>query len=307
VSEGPSAEPERDVRREPRVGGWGWLIAFFGLFGGIVGYLSLRQDDPRRADHVLKWSLIASFASVLLWVAMVAVLAAILTRAVHSASTDGASGGRTAPASSSPSTAAVSHAQASPVSGTAKTWTMMAKDGQGYSATVVIGVDLPIRPAQIASSGIPRGLVACSADPNSDAIIPMHVSETNTTAKLAVILGVQLQYDISADVGPLGAAGDIRFSSGSTVCDDNKSNQNVYAIQWTSPLAPGAGARDYFYLVVRNFYMSDPNGDVSDYQHMGLDPVVTFGDINGSDSRSDPVGGNPTGDGPSPVFGLSIG
>lgn len=39
----------------PRVGGWGWAVVLLGWIGGLLGYLSLREHDQRRANHVLKW------------------------------------------------------------------------------------------------------------------------------------------------------------------------------------------------------------------------------------------------------------
>jgi hypothetical protein len=62
------------------VGNWGWAIAFFGFVGGLIGFLSLRQDDPRRADHVLKWGLIVSLASSVLWFGLFFVVAAALSQ-----------------------------------------------------------------------------------------------------------------------------------------------------------------------------------------------------------------------------------
>lgn len=62
----------------PRVGGWGWAVVLLGWLGGLIGYLSLRPSEPRRAVHVLKWGVIFSViylaASVLL-VMLVAVVA----------------------------------------------------------------------------------------------------------------------------------------------------------------------------------------------------------------------------------------
>jgi hypothetical protein len=63
----------------PRVGGWGFAIFFLGLIGGAIGYFVLKGDDPRRADHVLKWGLIVTAISiagwVLLWVIVLALVA----------------------------------------------------------------------------------------------------------------------------------------------------------------------------------------------------------------------------------------
>lgn len=76
---------------EVRVGAWGWAIAFFGFIGGLIGYLSLRSDDPRRANHVMKWGLIWSLASVALWVFLMAGLVIVLAESVTPASDSAAS------------------------------------------------------------------------------------------------------------------------------------------------------------------------------------------------------------------------
>ena len=53
----------------PRVGGWGWAIALLGLLGAGIGYFSTRSDDQRRANHIMKWGLIWTIPSVVLWTA----------------------------------------------------------------------------------------------------------------------------------------------------------------------------------------------------------------------------------------------
>lgn len=52
-----------DATEEPRVGGWAAPLFLFGIVGGFVGWLRLRDADRRRADHVLKWGAIWSAIS----------------------------------------------------------------------------------------------------------------------------------------------------------------------------------------------------------------------------------------------------
>jgi len=75
----------------PRVGGWGVAIFFFGFIGGAIGWLALKGTDPRRADHVLKWGLIITAASIVLWILFWVVLLAIAAHTT-SGSAAGAAG-----------------------------------------------------------------------------------------------------------------------------------------------------------------------------------------------------------------------
>jgi peptidylprolyl isomerase len=56
-SDGP---PSHQDHFKPHVGGWGWAIFFFTWLGGLIGYFSLKDSDPRRANHVMKWGLIVT-------------------------------------------------------------------------------------------------------------------------------------------------------------------------------------------------------------------------------------------------------
>jgi hypothetical protein len=76
----------------PRVGGWGFAIFFFGLIGGAIGYFALKGSDPRRADHVLKWGLIATAISIGAWVLLWVIVLAIVAHSA-SGSAFGAAGG----------------------------------------------------------------------------------------------------------------------------------------------------------------------------------------------------------------------
>lgn len=40
------------------LGGWAFVVFFFGWVGGVVGYLMLQNENLDRAKHVLKWGLI---------------------------------------------------------------------------------------------------------------------------------------------------------------------------------------------------------------------------------------------------------
>ena len=79
-------------RRSPRVGGWGWAILFFGWIGGLIGYLAVRADDPRRANHIMKWGVIASLLSVLLWFGALAALLSVAASIRPSPSSQSVSG-----------------------------------------------------------------------------------------------------------------------------------------------------------------------------------------------------------------------
>lgn len=60
----PVAAPStaRTTSQRVSVGGWGVAIFFLGFIGGAIGYFAVRSDDPRRANHIMKWGLIWTVA-----------------------------------------------------------------------------------------------------------------------------------------------------------------------------------------------------------------------------------------------------
>ena len=54
----PPAEARTEER--PQLGGWLVPIVFLGIVGGLLGWAVLHGENPRRANHVLKWGAIAS-------------------------------------------------------------------------------------------------------------------------------------------------------------------------------------------------------------------------------------------------------
>jgi hypothetical protein len=62
------------IAGRPRVGAWGVAVLLLGFVGGVIGWLDLKHDDPRRADHILKWGIIWSvvwfFLLVVFWLSL---------------------------------------------------------------------------------------------------------------------------------------------------------------------------------------------------------------------------------------------
>ena len=51
-----------------KLGGWAFAVVLLAWIGGLIGWLDLRNDDRRRADHVLKWGLIWTILWSAFWV-----------------------------------------------------------------------------------------------------------------------------------------------------------------------------------------------------------------------------------------------
>lgn len=73
-----------DAAAAPRLGGWGIGVLLFGFLGGLVGWLTLKNRDPARARHVLKWGLVCSVISIILWLVAIGVTAALFLRTAAS-------------------------------------------------------------------------------------------------------------------------------------------------------------------------------------------------------------------------------
>jgi hypothetical protein len=174
------------------------------------------------------------------------------------------------------------------VTGTAATWTITGSDDQGYSAQVTIAADDPVKIGDVtASSGAPVAS-ACSPDPETDALIPVSIEETNQSGSFSSILGFTLRSG-SSGFGNEGVrlASDVSFTSGTECIDPSAAGDDkIYGVQWNDPIAPGAMASDTFYLVVYNYYSpANPSGDTASLQGLSLAPEIIFGDTHGVDAR----------------------
>ena len=52
-----AAQTGTGVPPSVRLGGWGFVVFFFGWVGGLVGYLILQDENRPRAKRVLTWGL----------------------------------------------------------------------------------------------------------------------------------------------------------------------------------------------------------------------------------------------------------
>jgi len=169
--------------------------------------------------------------------------------------------------------------------GTAGGYAFTGRDERGYSSRVALSVDQPIKAADARSSSLQRKLRACVVDPTTDAVVPVRMQITNTTASFSEILGFSLR--VSDDPGDLEVASDIVYSTGPTCASSaSSSNGRVYGIEYSSPLAPNASASSSFYLVLHNYFSPNtPAGDRARYETLELSPTLSFGDTDGSDAR----------------------
>ena len=67
LPKGHSLDKTQDRKEEPTP----WILTvpiFLGLLGGILGYIALKDHDQRRANDMIIYGMISSFASTLLLV-----------------------------------------------------------------------------------------------------------------------------------------------------------------------------------------------------------------------------------------------
>jgi hypothetical protein len=183
-----------------------------------------------------------------------------------------------------PSTTSIITDQSGPLeAGSAGGYVLSATDDSGYTSTVTLSVDQPVRVGAASSTSLARKVKACSADPITDAIVPVRVQVENTTKKFPSVLGVDLQVSSSA----LDVASDVQYSTG-PVCNSpsNSTTNRVFGLEFNDPIGPGASASSDFFLVLHNYYSpSLPSGDVTDYGDLTLMPVLTFGDTDTDGAR----------------------
>jgi hypothetical protein len=173
--------------------------------------------------------------------------------------------------------------------GTAGTWTITGQDDQGYSAEVQLGVDTPIRASEAETSSVGRAVGACTITEETDAIIPVHIQETNTSSGFSEILGFSMaaSTDYLGTTSDLRLASDVSFTSGPECIDpDDSTTGKVYGVQWTDPISASSSSTDTFYLVAYNYFSPlHPDGDAEALQQYTLSPTLTFGDTNSGDGR----------------------
>lgn len=54
----PGEIRERERIVAPALGGWGIMVFLFGVIAGAIGYFTLNDTDPARANQVMRWGLI---------------------------------------------------------------------------------------------------------------------------------------------------------------------------------------------------------------------------------------------------------
>ena len=258
---------------KPKVGGWGFMIFFFGILGGLIGYLSLKGNDPARARHVMKWgAIVAAISVAVLTVVYFIVIAFVLVAADDIANSIETYDGYTESTyddtySTSDTSSGYTAKRSLSVDDPVGTWTIVGSTDTGYSAKATVTVG---RPEKIATDL--TQLLACSGDATVDAIVPVTITYENTSPGFSAAM--ELQIDASYVGGAISLEGDNEYTA-ENVC---KSNGRLYGAQWKEPEVSGGSNSDDFYVVVHNYYTpANPAGDLESWQGVTFTPGFRLG------------------------------
>jgi hypothetical protein len=279
--EGPSKvpAPPQEALPGPRLEGWAVPVFLFGFVAGLIGHARLKRENPERASHILKWGFIWSALSL---VAYPLLLAALLIPGLHSTDSTalppsaGIDSGVTAEATETQALASPSAELGDPVAsfdGTATTQ-------DEYSASIAILVYKLARAGSLPSlpSTSRRVLAACTANAETDAVIPISFSIRNTTADFSSALGVR--FTEAANGSGRVLEGDMQYSDGARCLGSNSATPELGLIDivWKTPIRAGFSADSDAYLVVHNYFApSHPDGDSRLLSSIELQPVLQLG------------------------------
>jgi hypothetical protein len=244
-----------------------WLGGLGALLALIFGYVSKRNIDESHgrqggrglaiAGIVLGW---VGIAGLILWI----ILLVSLNHAVDSALThteltspSGSTGNSgaftTTPPTDSPNLVST------PAGGTVQTWTVEAKGQGGYTEQVqiLLGHAEHARNGRANGQDVAGG--ACSFDSETDALVPVVINASNTTAKFSSIIGINIGLDGYSDESDNGVTFEGAYTSGTSCSSDDS-----FGVSSTTADAPGTGTTLDGFFVISNYYTpSDPDGDPS--------------------------------------------
>ena len=140
---------------------------------------------------------------------------------------------------------------------------LYASSDSGYKVTGNVTVYKPVRygsPLPALPFSGRTTLVACTATPDVDAVIPVSVTLTNATPKVPGGLGLSI-FGFEPN-GLTGVEGDY-ISSDGPHCSDGFSNADAYLAQVTWPNVVAGGTVRFDLFVILNGYYSPryPNGN----------------------------------------------
>lgn len=110
-------------------------------------------------------------------------------------------------------------------------------------------------------------LVACSINPQTDAVIPVAIVLRNLTPRFSTSInlrfgpsGITLLKNIGSDQQQ-DIDADLSFSTGGT-CSNPEANASDYGlVSWPRPVAPGASVKfDFFMVILKYFSPAHPHG-----------------------------------------------
>jgi len=131
-----------------------------------------------------------------------------------------------------------------------------------------------------------RGLiVSCSVNSQTDAVIPVGFSITNTTPQFTEPLAIRFHLGADFEDHNRDVEGDDQFADGSTECGGLVAPYGLYDGGWTVP--PNQTVQGSFYVILHNYFgPSHPAGDPT-YDGLTIDAQFFVGE-QGAQTEADP-------------------
>jgi hypothetical protein len=280
---------------DPRVGGWAVAIVLFGLVGGLIGWFSLKTADRRRADHVLKWGAITSLISVGLWISFALALVAIVAHSASNLSSGYTSEQTTTNSAYVGQTTTTTAISSTPLGSVVADQAQELSSSDGYSASAAVNVyqaahadALPALPFSNRST-----LASCSVNSETDGIIPVSYTVTNTTKSFSMQLGLQVNPNES-DEGDLARtiSADVMFSGNTPSCTSlgDGSTTTMFGVTFNDPIAPQASADGDLFVIVPGYYSpAHPNGNPAMLDAVTLEFGITTTSSTNTELTPDPA------------------
>lgn len=244
-----------------------YLWAVFGILGGLVGWLLVRDRDRALGKRVLVAGGVVSAAGIALSIGTYFALYSAAKGLTQSLATEAPT-----PSGVNPTTAATTTTTTSPpvtvsAGKQTKVWTLTATSPQGYAMKGTLSVGHP----QHLQSGLANGSAlagsSCNINSQTAAVIPATLTLTNDTrnfnAGVAVdITGLGTRSSTGSSTGSQGLRWEGDYSSGEA-CDGSTGSSSV-SLRSTNPLSPSQRTTLYGFFVVTGFYSpAHPDGDTT--------------------------------------------
>jgi hypothetical protein len=244
-----------------------WLGGLGALLALIFGYVSKRNIDQSQGRQSGRGMAIAGI--VLGWVGIVGAIAWIiflvtLNHAVDNAitnselTTPSGSSGNSGAFTTTPPTDSPNLVSA-PAGGTVQTWTIQAKGPGGYTEQVQVLLGHAEHARDGKANGQDVAGQACSFNSETDALVPVVINASNTTASFSALIGINIGLNGYSDDSDNGVSFEGAYTSG-TQCNSGES----FGVSSTTSDSPGAETTLDGFFVISNYYTpAAPDGDPS--------------------------------------------